>query len=296
MADVRVVAPVDALAVGGASVKRAFPQRGLGAVGPWVFADAVGPATGFSVPAHLQAGVQTLTWLLAGRLRYTDGLGTDLVAGPGRLVLVTAGSGLVVAQSAVGDEPVRGLAAGLLLPAASRLVEPSVEEFSPEPVRVGDHEVAIIVGEFGFEDSPVTVHADAVAAEVRFASDEPLAVDAPPGWEYAVLAGADPLTVDGAEVAPGGVAVVTGGSFAVRARASAARLVPAMVLGGAPLHEPVVPWWGLYGGSHDQVAGWLASWEDALAGRGPLALPPGSDAATAARIPAPGGRLVARVR
>lgn len=300
MTDVHVRDLRGATILAGTNVRRAVPQAGVRSVGPWCVVDLLGPgATG--LPTHALAGVQAMTWLFAGRLRHTDGLGTDRVVGPGEVLVLTAGRGVVHGEAVAGGEPVHGVALRLALPAASRDLAPAVEEFWPEPVRMGDHEVAIFVGELGWEDSPVVVHAPAVGAEVRFASDEPLTVDVPDGWEFAFLPDADAITVDGVGIRPGQLAQVTAGatSISVRAHASAGSVVRCLLLGGAVLDEPLVQWWDFVGGSHDDVAAMRRDYQAALGlGEGDASrfvLPRMADAA--APVPAPElppGRLVPR--
>ena len=232
MNDVRVLEPASTT-VAGTPVLRLLPAAGVRAVGPWTYVDWFGPGV-LHQPRRSQADTQSLTWLFAGRLRHTDSTGLDVEYGPGQAVVVTAGTGIEVEQSSVAEEPVTGVALRLAAPGASDSA-PSVEEFWPEPVRVGDHEVAIIVGELGFEDSPVLTHAPALACEVRFASDEPLPVPVEDGWEYVVVAEGAALRIGEVEVPAGHAAVVTGGAFDVAAGASAGHVVRAVILGGAPV-------------------------------------------------------------
>lgn len=232
MTHVRVLQP-SSTTVGGEPILRLVPTEGVRSVGPWTYVDWFGPGI-LRHPSRRQADTQSLTWLFAGRLQHTDSTGLDVEYGPGQAVVVTAGTGIDVAGGAVADEPVTGIALRLAAPGASE-AEPSVEEFWPEPVRVGDHEVAIIIGEFGFEDSPVLTHAPALACEVRFASDDPLRVPAEEGWEYVVIAEGAALRVGDVEIPAGHAAIVSGGDFGVATTASAAHVVRAVILGGAPI-------------------------------------------------------------
>lgn len=317
---IEVLAPSAMVAGDGATVvSRTVPQPGHVGVGPWWFVDAFGfdgevnpqgvrdsgpaapppAAPGEQVGAeeaadaarpagapHGHAGMQSMTWLFTGEMRHTDGLGTRADIGPGRVVMITAGDGIVHAEEPLGSVSPAGVALGLVLPPEQRHRAPSVEEFWPEPVRFGDHEVAIFVGELGWEDSPVEVFVPAAGAEVRFASHDPLELEVPQGWEFGVLALDAPVTVEGVEVPPGHLAVVGGqASLSVGADADAGRVVRALVLGGE-IPEPFVPWWNFVGGDHDEIASWRASYEAARAGEpSAFALPPGVAPADLARAP-----------
>ena len=303
-----LLAPTTTLAGDGSTtVSRTLPQRGHLGVGPWWFVDAFGgtqddgdsdgggsdgggsgggrfdgsgsagrPPVG---APHGHAGMQSMTWLFSGALRHTDGLGADAVVRAGQVLMFTAGDGAVHTETPVGEEPARGVALGLVLPPHERHRAASVEEFWPEPVRFGDHEVAIFVGELGWEDSPVEVFSPAAGAEVRFASHDPWTVPIPERWEFGVLALDDPVWVDGIQVPPGHLALVSGQpSFDVSAQADAGTVVPALVLGGE-IPEPFVPWWNFVGADHDEIASWCRDYEaarglgDGNAARFPL--PPG---------------------
>lgn len=285
-----VLAPRPMLAGDGATtVARTVPQRGHVGVGPWWFVDAFGPLAPrdwAGAAPHGHAGMQSMTWLFTGALRHTDGLGTSAEITPGRVLMLTSGDGVVHAETALGEEALSGVALGLVLPPDERHRGASVEEFWPEPVRFGDHEVAIFVGELGWEDSPVEVFTPAAGAEVRFASHDPLELDVPEGWEFGVLAIDEAITVEGVEVPPGHLAIVSGQrSLAASAAADAGRVVRALVLGGL-VPEPFVPWWNLVGGDHEEIAAWRAGYEAVRAGAGGVFAPPPGVPASAL-VPAP---------
>lgn len=286
-----VVAPQDKKAGDGATVvARTVPQRGHLSVGPWWFVDAFGPlapAEWAGARPHGHAGMQSMTWLFSGALRHTDGLGTSAEITPGRVLMLTAGDGIVHAEAALGEADLSGVALGLVLPPAQRHRGASVEEFSPEPVRVGDHEVAIFVGELGWEDSPVEVFVPAVGAEVRLASHDPLELEVPSGWEFGILALDEEITVEGVVVPPGHLAIVSGqGSLAVGAVADAGHVVRALVLGGA-VPDPFVPWWNFVGADHDEILAWRTSYEAVRAGEGGASFRPPPGVPASLLVPAP---------
>ena len=74
--------------VGGATVRRALPDRARRTIGAWCFLDHFGPDqvtaddhhAGRAPPPH---GLQTVTWLLEGELVHTDSLGSEQPIRPG---------------------------------------------------------------------------------------------------------------------------------------------------------------------------------------------------------------------
>src|SRR4051812_25520926 len=89
-------------------VRRLLPTLGRRMVGAWAFVDHYGPddvaaAAGMQVAPHPHTGLQTVSWLLAGRVHHRDSLGSDVEFGPGELALMTAGHGIAHSE----QSPVR---------------------------------------------------------------------------------------------------------------------------------------------------------------------------------------------
>ena len=93
-------------------VRRLLPTLGRRMVGAWAFVDHYGPddvatGAGMQVAPHPHTGLQTVSWLLEGRVHHRDSLGSDVEFGPGELALMTAGHGIAHAeQSPVGHPAV----------------------------------------------------------------------------------------------------------------------------------------------------------------------------------------------
>lgn len=250
----------------GLQVERLLPTRDVSLIGGWCFLDHFGPGdVEMRVAPHPHTGLQTVSWLFAGEIRHRDALGTDLVVRPGEVNLMTAGRAISHTEYSE-SAPLHGVQLWTALPDAHRFDEPRFEHFAPEPVRMGDHEVAVFVGELDGQDSPVTVYSPMVGAEVRFASHEPLVVDAHPTWQYGVLADSGTVLVDGHEVAAGHLAYLAPGrtSIELATRADASHVVRAILLGGEPLHEDILMWWNLIGRTHEEIAAWRANWQAAI--------------------------------
>src|SRR5438552_640066 len=109
------VAPVDDLLPGrevsigprGMVVTRTLPHRDRRMVGAWCFIDHYGPhevsSYGMRVPPHPHTGLQTVSWLLEGRVFHRDSLGNEQYVQPGELNLMTAGRAIVHAEESVAE-------------------------------------------------------------------------------------------------------------------------------------------------------------------------------------------------
>ncbi|MBU4612731.1 pirin family protein [Achromobacter sp. GG226] len=88
-------------------------------------------AAGF--PDHPHRGFQTVTYMLAGRMRHWDNHGHGGVIGPGGVQWMRAGRGLIHSEMPEQED---GLLSGfqlwLNLPARDKMSEPAYQEFAPE--------------------------------------------------------------------------------------------------------------------------------------------------------------------
>jgi len=93
--------------VGDVRVRRALPRRDRRTVGPWCFADHLGPVlvtetAGLDLGPHPHTGLQTVTWLLSGEVLHRDSLGTEQLIRPGQLNLMTAVNGVSHSEESPG--------------------------------------------------------------------------------------------------------------------------------------------------------------------------------------------------
>lgn len=86
-------------------------------------------------PSHPHRGFETVTYLLAGRMRHKDNAGNEGVIEPGGVQWMTAGKGIVHSEM---PEQENGLLMGFQLwvnlPAAAKMSEPAYQEFAPDSV------------------------------------------------------------------------------------------------------------------------------------------------------------------
>ncbi|MDX1353777.1 MAG: pirin family protein, partial [Thiomicrorhabdus sp.] len=88
-------------------------------------------------PPHPHRGFETVTYLLAGKMRHKDNKGHEGVILPGGVQWMTAGRGIVHSEM---PEQENGLLQGFQLwvnlPKSAKMVEPSYQEFNPTQIPI----------------------------------------------------------------------------------------------------------------------------------------------------------------
>ena len=91
-------------------------------------------------PSHPHRGFETVTYLLAGRMRHKDSAGNEGVIEPGGVQWMTAGKGIVHSEM---PEQENGLLMGFQLwvnlPARAKMSEPGYQEFPPSETPLEVH-------------------------------------------------------------------------------------------------------------------------------------------------------------
>ena len=102
-------------------------------------------------PSHPHRGFETVTYLLAGRMRHKDNAGNEGVIEPGGVQWMTAGKGIVHSEM---PEQENGLLMGFQLwvnlPASAKMSEPGYQEYPPSQTplekREDGTEIRVIAG------------------------------------------------------------------------------------------------------------------------------------------------------
>jgi redox-sensitive bicupin YhaK (pirin superfamily) len=103
-------------------------------------------------PSHPHRGFETVTYLLAGRMRHRDNAGNEGVIEPGGVQWMTAGRGIVHSEMPEQEDGLlMGFQLWVNLPARAKMTAPGYQEFSPSEVplerRDDGGEVRVIAGE-----------------------------------------------------------------------------------------------------------------------------------------------------
>jgi quercetin 2,3-dioxygenase len=254
-------------------VRRTLPHRDLPTVGAWCFADDYGPSdvrgsAGMHVPPHPHTGLQTVTWLLDGEVHHQDGVGSDQLVRPGQLSLMTAGRGIVHAETSPADHPptLRGVQLWVALPETDRHIAPAFEHHAVLPVvRIAGLAATLIIGVLAGERSPATAYTPLVGADVVVESDGAGRLPLDPTFEHAVLVLSGDVVVAGEPVADAHLVYLGCGrrDLTLSAGRAGGRL---LLLGGEPFSEELLMWWNFVGRDHDEIVAYRTEWEASRGG------------------------------
>ncbi len=253
--------------VGSGTVRRLLPVRQRRMVGPFVFADimgpeSMGPGAGMDVDAHPHIGLSTLTYLLRGRAVHRDSTGAVQSIDAGAVNWMTAGGGVCHTERSHPDDRDRtvemfGVQTWVALPDEAEDGPPSFEHCPPDavPEATGPGAtVRLAAGEgFGLQ-APVRGSSPLVLAELGLAGGVvTVPADHP---ERAVLVLEGDLTLDGHPLPVGHLAVLATGS-----QPRCAGTGTAIVLGGESVGHRSI-WWNFVHSDPDRLEDARRQWQD----------------------------------
>lgn len=199
-------------------------------------------------PPHPHRGFETVTYLLAGRMRHLDSAGHEGVLRSGGVQWMTAGRGIEHSEM---PEQENGLMSGfqlwINLPAEQKMALPRYQEFDPEEIPLEGHHdggvICVIAGttDFGTEGAVREIAAQPIYFDVTLPLGASLQQAIPRGHNAFVYVIEGELTVQGNEnsstVPPETLAVLGDGDrLSARAEAGKTRF---LLVAGKPFNEPV---------------------------------------------------------
>ncbi len=251
------------------TVRRTLPQRKRSLIGAWCFLDSYGPddvsATGgMRVLGHPHTGLQTVTWLFEGEVEHRDTLGTLRVIRPGEVNLMTAGAGIAHSEfSTPRTTRLHGAQLWIALPESRRKGARAFQNYAAPQLAVGDALVRVFLGDLAGERSPVATWTPLVGAEVLLPAGGSVTLRTDPGFEHGVLVDEGTIALDGVPGTRGQLLYRPPGTDTLTLSAAEdARLI---VLGGAPLGEPIVMWWNFVARTHEEIVEHRERWQAQVA-------------------------------
>jgi redox-sensitive bicupin YhaK (pirin superfamily) len=196
-------------------------------------------------PDHPHRGFETVTYMLAGRMRHGDNQGNTGLLGPGSVQWMTAGRGIVHSEFPEQQEGLMwGFQLWVNLPSTDKMTAPRYQDIQanaiPEAQLAPGVRARMLVGTLGGVSGPVTdVATDPVYFDLHLdpgASYTAAVPDSHNVFAY-VYSGEAKVGAAATQIARGELALTTpGATLPITAGAEGARLI---VVGGRPLKEPV---------------------------------------------------------
>lgn len=247
---------------------RLLPWRVRRTVGPFIFADLIGPDTmkpgqGSDIDAHPHIGLASVTYLFSGRMVHRDSTGAVQTIEPGAINWMTAGRGITHTERSHPNDRVitrvhHGLQTWVALPDGAEDAESSFAHYPAADLPVESSagvRIRLLAGNSWGIESPVVVASPLVLAEVNLGDHGTLVLDATHP-ERAVLAVDRDIAIDGHVLKREHLAVIERGTLpSITGRG---RVV---VLGGEPVGKRNI-WWNFVHSDPERIEAAKAEWVD----------------------------------
>ena len=195
-------------------------------------------------PEHPHRGFETVTYMLAGRMRHHDNQGNTGLLGPGSVQWMTAGRGILHSEM---PEQEHGLMQGFQLwvnlPARDKMCAPRYQDIPADAVPLVTPatgvQVRVLAGSLGDIEGPVRAVATApVYLDITLQPSTQFSVPLPREHSaFAYVFEGEAAIGDATAVQRGQLAVLdTGDSVTLTAGKSGARMI---LVAGQPLREPI---------------------------------------------------------
>ena len=256
----------------GVRLNRAFGYRHVPALDPFLLLDDFSSKNpddyrkGF--PWHPHRGIETITYVLRGKVAHGDSMGNEGVIGPGDVQWMTAGSGIIHQEMPEGERSglLQGFQLWANLPASHKMMDPRYRGLEsgeiPVMARKDGTEIRVIAGEVDGVRGPVReIVTDPVYLDVTIPAGGTFSYPEDPGRTvFAYVTGGkgffddrrEPYSfeVEGAKyfdlggeaaIGPGNVVLYgDGGGVVITAGPEGVRF---LLVSGKPIGEPVA-WYG----------------------------------------------------
>lgn len=211
-------------------------------------------------PDHPHRGFETVTLMVAGRMRHRDSAGHEGLLEPGGVQWMTAGRGVVHSEMPEQAEGrMEGLQLWLNLPAADKMREPWYHDFRADEIPAATADgvrVRVIAGRALDTDGAVLRAAtEALLVDLQLEPGARFAHALPASHNAFVQVVAGTVVIDGASVAAGRMAILANPPEADGVVLAAGAGVSRVLLAaGRPLNEPIVQYGPFVMNSQQQIA------------------------------------------
>ncbi len=208
-------------------------------------------------PDHPHRGFETVTYMLAGRMRHKDSAGNEGLLDNGGVQWMTAGRGVIHSEM---PEQIEGLMEGFQLwvnlPAKRKMMEPWYRDFAgaeiPEYVADNGIQVRVIAGNsHGVKGAVVRVDTEPLYLDVHMPAGASFEEELPHTHNAFIYVYRGEIELNGATVASGRMGILSNDADTVKLHASTdARLI---LVAGRPLNEPIVQYGPFVMNTQDEI-------------------------------------------
>jgi redox-sensitive bicupin YhaK (pirin superfamily) len=212
-------------------------------------------------PNHPHRGFETVTYMLAGRMRHRDSAGNEGLLTSGGLQWMTAGSGLVHSEL---PEQENGLMSGFQLwvnlPAKDKMMRPGYRDIEaadiPQVSPQSGINVRVLAGQaFGIQGAVQRPVTDPVFLDIKIAAGQTLDLPIPATHNAFIYVQEGALAVgeEGRAVSERTMAILNNAPEAAGVRVKADVETHFLLIAGKPLNEPIAQWGPFVMNSREQI-------------------------------------------
>ena len=164
----------------GVKLKRSMGVPELDFIDPFLLFDEFGSENkddyiaGF--PPHPHRGIETVTYMLAGRFKHEDSTGSKGEMGPGSVQWMTAAGGIIHSEMPIMKEgKLHGFQLWVNMPAKLKMSKPSYQNIEPKnipEVRDQEKKIKIIAGKFQNKTGPAKGFVDPIYLDIELKKEK----------------------------------------------------------------------------------------------------------------------------
>ena len=195
-------------------------------------------------PWHPHRGIETITYLISGRLEHMDSLGNKGVITSGESQWMTAGSGILHQEMPQASDRMLGFQLWLNLPRKEKMAEPAYLSITPKDIPVvtsGNATIRVLSGSYGDARGVLPRHIPASIFDISLPRGESLTLPTKPEENVFVFLIEGDAIINATLISEK-TAVLFGGGDSVSFSAAPERDLRIIFFSGKALHEPIA--WG----------------------------------------------------